>query len=132
MLGAIERAHSGVTLIPDADVLQLSVVGISGCEHFSHVAPIHADLVDRAVGRMPAEQGIYIGEEGRELAFAHFAGGHGEFTVLDATQPGHVAINLHVIGWVRKDELGLVIIHQPVSYTHLRAHETDSYLVCRL
>ena len=21
---------------------------------------------------------------------------------------------------------------QPVSYTHLRAHETDSYLVCRL
>ena len=22
--------------------------------------------------------------------------------------------------------------HTPVSYTHLRAHETDSYLVCRL
>src|SRR5664279_3602571 len=22
--------------------------------------------------------------------------------------------------------------HWPVSYTHLRAHETDSYLVCRL
>src|SRR5680860_1779240 len=22
--------------------------------------------------------------------------------------------------------------HYPVSYTHLRAHETDSYLVCRL
>ena len=22
--------------------------------------------------------------------------------------------------------------YQPVSYTHLRAHETDSYLVCRL
>ena len=22
--------------------------------------------------------------------------------------------------------------HMPVSYTHLRAHETDSYLVCRL
>src|SRR5665647_3892817 len=26
-------------------------------------------------------------------------------------------------------DLGL---HIPVSYTHLRAHETDSYLVCRL
>src|SRR5664279_2299546 len=25
----------------------------------------------------------------------------------------------------------LVAVH-PVSYTHLRAHETDSYLVCRL
>src|SRR5664279_255262 len=26
----------------------------------------------------------------------------------------------------------LVRIYKPVSYTHLRAHETDSYLVCRL
>src|SRR5664279_5915160 len=24
------------------------------------------------------------------------------------------------------------IVFSPVSYTHLRAHETDSYLVCRL
>src|SRR5665647_354022 len=27
---------------------------------------------------------------------------------------------------------GLTIYQNPVSYTHLRAHETDSYLVCRL
>ena len=26
----------------------------------------------------------------------------------------------------------LKTLHNPVSYTHLRAHETDSYLVCRL
>src|SRR5665647_2628860 len=26
----------------------------------------------------------------------------------------------------------LVAVCDPVSYTHLRAHETDSYLVCRL
>src|SRR5665647_1514807 len=26
----------------------------------------------------------------------------------------------------------LIASHMPVSYTHLRAHETDSYLVCRL
>ena len=25
-----------------------------------------------------------------------------------------------------------ILITSPVSYTHLRAHETDSYLVCRL
>src|SRR5665647_3056216 len=34
-------------------------------------------------------------------------------------------------------EFGMEVINvrgqfQPVSYTHLRAHETDSYLVCRL
>ena len=30
-----------------------------------------------------------------------------------------------------KDQIAAVIV-EPVSYTHLRAHETDSYLVCRL
>src|SRR5680860_1643259 len=41
------------------------------------------------------------------------------------------------------EDVGLVLVHsggmkgkglldKPVSYTHLRAHETDSYLVCRL
>src|SRR5665647_3676274 len=34
------------------------------------------------------------------------------------------------------DKLGGILIksflYTPVSYTHLRAHETDSYLVCRL
>src|SRR5680860_513685 len=32
----------------------------------------------------------------------------------------HFPINAEIATW------------QPVSYTHLRAHETDSYLVCRL
>src|SRR5882724_5630903 len=85
MLRTVERTHSGVGPVPDADVLQLRVVGVSGCEHFSHVAPIHADLVDRTLRRIPAEQRVYTGEEGRELAFAHLAGGHGEFTVFHAT-----------------------------------------------
>src|SRR5665647_1367207 len=31
-----------------------------------------------------------------------------------------------------KSGYGLIISLSPVSYTHLRAHETDSYLVCRL
>src|SRR5680860_1065176 len=38
---------------------------------------------------------------------------------------GDVAHHLHV---VLHKQHG----HAPVSYTHLRAHETDSYLVCRL
>src|SRR5664279_4857111 len=29
-------------------------------------------------------------------------------------------------------QIGLELLDGPVSYTHLRAHETDSYLVCRL
>ena len=35
---------------------------------------------------------------------------------------------LLVAGTMNADKPDLI----PVSYTHLRAHETDSYLVCRL
>src|SRR5712672_1652397 len=83
VLRTVERAHSGVGLVPDTNVLQLSVVGITCCEHFSHMAPIHADLVNRTVSRIPAKLGVYAGEEGRKLAFAHFARGHGELAMLN-------------------------------------------------
>ena len=44
----------------------------------------------------------------------------------------HMVYFLHMNG---KNEGGwtlLSTLFTPVSYTHLRAHETDSYLVCRL
>src|SRR5664279_2051028 len=41
--------------------------------------------------------------------------------ILDSTQQQGGA-------WKRKDDIYRMA---PVSYTHLRAHETDSYLVCR-
>ena len=31
-----------------------------------------------------------------------------------------------------KETMRAEVLGGPVSYTHLRAHETDSYLVCRL
>ena len=34
---------------------------------------------------------------------------------------------------LKEDHHAIILAHNyPVSYTHLRAHETDSYLVCRL
>src|SRR5258706_13387168 len=59
VLRAIERTHSGVVLVPDAYVLELRIVGITRCEHFSHMAPIHADLVDRAIGRVLAKRSVH-------------------------------------------------------------------------
>src|SRR5665647_928978 len=51
-------------------------------------------------------------------------------------EPGYEAegifINDKKEGPWRKYTLGGDIIAIAVSYTHLRAHETDSYLVCRL
>src|SRR5664279_649646 len=36
------------------------------------------------------------------------------------------------IGWATQAIQTCIQWASPVSYTHLRAHETDSYLVCRL
>src|SRR5665647_295315 len=53
---------------------------------------------------------------------------------------GLLAISYKKIDSLNKVDLGSImivigvflILTFPVSYTHLRAHETDSYLVCRL
>src|SRR5680860_973563 len=39
---------------------------------------------------------------------------------------------MRLIGEIERRQLPAQISVKPVSYTHLRAHETDSYLVCRL
>src|SRR5665647_1865193 len=55
------------------------------------------------------------------------------FALKGMDKPGaKIMLNAHM------DEVGLYVTritkegYLPVSYTHLRAHETDSYLVCRL
>src|SRR5680860_208212 len=52
-----------------------------------------------------------------------------------ALGPEHVLGVIMPIGNVPEDEAlarDAATAFGPVSYTHLRAHETDSYLVCRL
>jgi len=54
MLRAVERAHAGVGLVPDTEVLELVDLAAGG-EHLPHVAPIHADLMDRPVDAVVGE-----------------------------------------------------------------------------
>ena len=51
--------------------------------------------------------------------------------ILKETRPEFAALVTMMTGFLI---LGLAAgkVSYPVSYTHLRAHETDSYLVCRL
>ena len=41
--------------------------------------------------------------------------------ILDGRLPNFTETEMYAVMW-----------SEPVSYTHLRAHETDTYLVCRL
>src|SRR5271154_6599003 len=50
VLAAVERAHPRVVLDPDAEVLHLVVDPAAGRQQLFDVAPVHADVMERAVG----------------------------------------------------------------------------------
>src|SRR5665647_3783638 len=62
-----------------------------------------------------------------DLLTDDLASGPGRSPALDLAAAGHLHPDPDL--WLRDHRLRIPL---PVSYTHLRAHETDSYLVCRL
>src|SRR2546423_7677533 len=113
MLGAVERAYTGVGLVPDTEVLELAELAAGG-EHLPHVAPVHADLVDRAVNGVLGEPIKYRFQEGRELDLAHLAAAHGELAMTNATETTDVAVDGHVVGRVREHEFRLGAFEQTI------------------
>ncbi len=45
VLTAVERAHPGIVLDPDADVFQLAISVAAGSKQLFDMAPVHADVV---------------------------------------------------------------------------------------
>src|SRR5665647_1682187 len=82
-------------------------------------------IVDQAGGKPAGEHARpAVGHEGeRKTGHRHHAQVHPDVLEdLDDEPAGHAD----------RDEPAEGVARPPVSYTHLRAHETDSYLVCRL
>src|SRR5476649_2682343 len=74
MLAAVEGAHDGVLLHPDAKVLLLGVDLAAGGLHLVQVTPVHADKVQRAwpaVAGGEAERGDEKGGVGLRRHLAH-------------------------------------------------------------
>src|SRR3984893_14761182 len=92
VLAAVERAHAGIVLGPHAQVLQLGIGAHAGGEQLAHVAPIHADEVERPVETEPGEEPESAGQELGELGLVHLARGHREFAVADRAEPSNMAI----------------------------------------
>ena len=51
MFGAIEGAHSGIALVPYADVEQIIVDVANRRSDVVHMAPVHTNEVDRPIAR---------------------------------------------------------------------------------
>ena len=55
MLRAVERTHAAVRLRPDTQVLELAEGAVRGIQNFTHVAPVHADELDRTIDGMHSQ-----------------------------------------------------------------------------
>src|SRR6202521_5418376 len=97
VLAAVERAHAGIVLGPDAQVLQLAIGALAGGEQLAHVAPIHADEVERPVETEPGEEPESARKELGELGLVHLARGLREFAMVDRTEPPDMAIDRHIV-----------------------------------
>lgn len=77
----------------------------------------HAALFESVIAQLKAKAitvktGKRIAQERSKLALAHLARSKGELAVLDRTEPADVAIDLHVVGRIGEDKVGLLAPHQ--------------------
>jgi hypothetical protein len=104
---AIERAHAGVRLCPNAEVLKLKTIALAGVEEFAHMEPIHAHEQDGAVMQRRDQRGDELGEEGREVVLGHLARRHRELAVPRIAEAGDESVDLHVVRRVGENDARL-------------------------
>src|SRR5665647_85362 len=106
------------------------------------IVPLDVWLAQRDTLKRRADLGVWLASSDRPeslqedvgklpviaIDFPKFADGRGYSIAYILRERLGYKGELRAIGDVLRDQL----FYMPVSYTHLRAHETDSYLVCRL
>jgi hypothetical protein len=102
VLGAVKRAHAGVALDPDAEVLLLQAVLRGGLAELSAVPPFHAQIENRAVNQYRPDRRDRGVQKRHELRSRHLASPHSELTMAGLAQPRHEAVDWDIIRWVAK------------------------------
>src|SRR5262245_37396347 len=64
VLAAIERAHAGIVLDPDADILEFAIGASTGGEQFPVMTPVDADVMQRSGGASGSEVTAGLTEKG--------------------------------------------------------------------
>src|SRR6516162_8695249 len=112
VLAAIERAHAGIVLDPDTQILEFAIGLLADGEQFGEMAPIHADVMQRAGGAKGGEVTAGLAEERSELGLIHLTRSHREWAVMDRAETARVTLDRHVVRWVGKDHRGALRAHQ--------------------
>jgi hypothetical protein len=100
VLGAIERPHAAVVLVPDAQVLEFQARLPSGGQHLAHVPPVHEHEQHGAVPAVGRHGLGRLGQEAGELSLRHLAGGHHELRMLNGAEPADMTTHPDIVGRV--------------------------------
>src|SRR4051794_35622362 len=102
MLGAIETAHTGVGLVPDAEVEEVAQRRFAGGDRFRNVAPVHADEGDRTEFAGSGDLLHRRFKEAGELVPGHLPGSHRKLAVTRSSETGHMPADRHVVWKIGK------------------------------
>ena len=100
MFRAIERSHSRIGLVPDADVQKVAIDRLAYRRDVIHVAPVHTDKVHRPVAGDRSANPERLLQKRAELRLVHFTGSHREFPV--AAHGIRMSGNPHVVRRIQK------------------------------
>src|ERR1700737_4781964 len=112
VLAAIERAHAGIVLDPDAEVLELAIGLGTGNQQLVEMAPVHANEVQRSRGTEGGKVAAGLGKKGGEFGLVHLARGHRERAVVDRAEAARMAVDFHVVRRGGKDHRGMFLAPQ--------------------
>ena len=112
VLTAVQRAHPGIVLDPDAEVLQFAIGFGSGGQQLVEMAPVHADVVQRTGGTEGGKVVAGLGEKGGEFGLVHLARGHRERAMVDRAEAAGMPVDFHVVRRVGEDCRSVFLAHQ--------------------
>ena len=94
------------------EVLQLGIGALAGGEQLAHVAPVHADEVERPVAAVARKEAQDAGQESGVFGLVHLTRGHREFAMADRAEPADMAVDRHIVRRIGEDHGGPGLLHQ--------------------
>src|SRR5215467_3014260 len=112
MLVVVERAPPALAFDPNTEVFELVIYVSAGDQQLFGMAPIHADVVQRAVEAEGGEIAENLAEKGGEFDLVHLARGHREGAMMDRRRSTPVTVDRYVAKRIAKHHGCAFLAHQ--------------------
>src|SRR6266568_1913826 len=102
VLGSVERALAGISLVPDHEVQHRIVKLAPDIDQIADVAPVDANIMHRGFGRDPNAITERLAKKSSELRWTHLAGSKREFSVPSFSAPTDRP-HPNIVWWITED-----------------------------